>query len=451
MGRIFGTDGVRDVANTALSCTLAMDIGRAAAMVVAQERGVKRPRFLLGCDTRISRHVLTNALCAGLCSVGADVVLLGVVPTPAVAYLVKSMRADGAIMVSASHNTYEFNGIKIFGSKGYKLTDEQENAIEAIVLDHAQPYSLKSHGELGTVTEAPEAVEGYIDHIVSTVEGDLSGMKIGVDCANGSASRTAATIFQRLGANVVLINDEPDGVNINHGCGSTHLLALQKLVVEERCDMGVAFDGDADRCLAVDRYGRLVDGDQMIAFFAWCKKQAGTLPENTAVVTVMSNMGFFRFAQEQGIHVEKTNVGDRYVLEQMLKYGYNIGGEQSGHIIFREYMTTGDGELTAVQLISMLKQQGKTLEEAAAMMTVYPQVLLNVKVNPKMKQQFQTDEEIWRQLRQLEEELGQDCRILLRPSGTEPLIRVMVEGKDKAVIEQAAAKMARIIEERLVK
>ena len=306
MGRIFGTDGARGVANTEISCTLAMDIGRAAAMVVARDHKKKRPLFLVGHDTRISHDMLESAISAGLCSVGADVVTLGTVPTPAVAYLVKNSDADAAIMLSASHNPYEFNGIKIFGSEGFKLTDDEEYEIEGIVLDHVLPYDLKWNDELGTIRSGENMVEDYIDHIVSTVSCDLSGLRVAADCANGSASATAAKIFQKLGADVTILNDKPNGININDNCGSTHIEALGKYVKENGYDLGVAFDGDADRCLAVDENGELVDGDRLIAIFASQMKQEGHLANNTAVVTIMSNMGFFKFAEEAGIHVEKT-------------------------------------------------------------------------------------------------------------------------------------------------
>lgn len=449
MGRIFGTDGARGVANTEISCTLAMDIGRAAAMVVSKNTGKQRPLFLVGSDTRISRSLLESAVSAGLCSVGADVVLLGVVPTPAVAYLVRQMKADAAVMLSASHNPYEYNGIKIFGSQGYKLTDEEEFAIEEIVLDHVLPYDLKWNDQVGTIREDVQAVDAYIDHIVSTVDVDLSGIKIAVDCANGSATRTARRIFTRLKADFTIFNDHPNGININDNCGSTHIDQLGRIVREQGFDMGVAFDGDADRCLAVDENGNLVDGDQIIAFFAQHKKQDGTLAKDTAVVTIMSNLGFFRFAEENGIHVEKTKVGDRYVLQNMRENGYCIGGEQSGHIIFLDHMTTGDGQLTAVQLIAALRKEGIALSKAASVMKVYPQVSVNVRADKNMKRQVEVDEGVRRAKEEYEKQLGSEGRILVRPSGTEPVIRVMVEGSDEAFIRQVADGLAQTIVERL--
>lgn len=449
MGRIFGTDGARGVANTEISCTLAMDIGRAAAMVVARDHHKRKPVFLVGHDTRISHDMLESAIAAGLCSVGADVVTLGTVPTPAVAYLVANSDADAAIMLSASHNPYEFNGIKIFGAEGFKLTDEEEMEIEEIVLDHILPYDLKWNDELGVIRSGETLVEQYIDHIVSTVEGDLSGIRVAADCANGSASATAAKIFAKLGADVTILNDKPNGVNINDNCGSTHIDVLGKYVRENGFDLGVAFDGDADRCLAVDESGELVDGDKLIAIFSSQMKREGKLANDTAVVTVMSNMGFFKFAEQAGIHVEKTSVGDRYVLQNMLEHGHCIGGEQSGHIIFREFMTTGDGQLTAVQLLRAIKKSGKKLSELAQLMQVYPQVILNVRADKEMKRMVKVDEGVLKCQQQLEEGMNGNGRILVRPSGTEPVIRIMVEGLDREAIMNAAKSMEQIIIERL--
>lgn len=449
MGRIFGTDGARGVANTEISCTLAMDIGRAAAMVVARDHHKRKPVFLVGHDTRISHDMLESAIAAGLCSVGADVVTLGTVPTPAVAYLVANSDADAAIMLSASHNPYEFNGIKIFGAEGFKLTDEEEMEIEEIVLDHILPYDLKWNDELGVIRSGETLVEQYIDHIVSTVEGDLSGIRVAADCANGSASATAAKIFAKLGADVTILNDEPNGVNINDNCGSTHIDVLGKYVRENGFDLGVAFDGDADRCLAVDESGELVDGDKLIAIFSSQMKREGKLANDTAVVTVMSNMGFFKFAEQAGIHVEKTSVGDRYVLQNMLEHGHCIGGEQSGHIIFREFMTTGDGQLTAVQLLRAIKKSGKKLSELAQLMQVYPQVILNVRADKEMKRMVKLDEGVLKRQQQLEAGMNGNGRILVRPSGTEPVIRIMVEGLDREAIMNAAKSMEQIIIERL--
>ena len=360
MGRLFGTDGARGVANSEITCELAMQIGRAAAMVLTENLD-HRPRVMIGMDTRASGEMLEAALSAGLCSVGADVLLLGVVPTPAVAYLVKAYNYDAGVMISASHNPCEYNGIKIFQSTGYKLPDVLENEIEAIILDEAKGPPVMVGGDVGRVTRAANAVDDYIKHLLSTTDVRCDGLKIALDCANGSSSVSARTVFESLGAECIVIADNPDGVNINKDCGSTHMGALQKCVLENGCDLGFAFDGDADRMLAVDHTGNLVDGDRAIALCAKYMQNNGTLKKDTAVVTVMSNMGFFKFCDENGIHCERTKVGDRYVLENMLENGYSIGGEQSGHIIFLDYATTGDGQLSAIQVLKVLKNTGKTL------------------------------------------------------------------------------------------
>lgn len=448
MSRLFGTDGVRGIANTELSCEMAMQIGRAAAMELIQETE-KRPKVLIGKDTRQSSDMLEAALSAGLCSVGADVVSVGVVPTPAVAYLVGEYECDAGIMISASHNPCEYNGIKIFQGTGYKLPDEIEDDIEAIILDGSKPIPEKTGGAVGTVSFAAQAAQDYIQHVLSTTELDFTGMKIALDCANGSASVTAQALFTRLGAEVHMLSDQPDGVNINRDCGSTHIEALQQFVKENACDAGMAFDGDADRMLAVDENGTLVDGDQIIAICAKSMKESGKLVKDTAVVTVMSNMGFFRFCSDHQIACKKTAVGDRYVLERMLKDGYNIGGEQSGHIIFLDYATTGDGQLSAVQLLKAMKQSGKKLSELAKVMDIYPQVLINVRVTNEGKSRYNNDEEIIAAVQRAEMELMGDGRVLVRVSGTEPLVRVMLEGKDYNLITRLGNEIAEVVKERL--
>ena len=378
MGRIFGTDGVRGVANGDLTPELAMNLGRAAGMVVEEATG-RRPTFLVGKDTRISSDMLESAMAAGLCSAGADVVLLGVVPTPAVAFLVTRYGADAGVMLSASHNPYEYNGIKIFSSRGYKLLDAQEEEIERIVLDHEKPYSIKAPAEIGTVRRADSAVDDYVEYLKTTVECDLSGLRVALDCANGSASVTAKKLFEGLGADRDILN----GVNINDGCGSTHIGELCARVRAGGFDAGLAFDGDADRCLAVDENGGLVDGDRLIALFAYHLKEQGKLKNNTLVATVMSNLGLFKFAEKHGIATKATKVGDRYVLETMLAEDFCIGGEQSGHIIFRDFMPTGDGQLSGIQLLSLLKLFRKPLSEAAGLMKTYPQTLLNIRATER--------------------------------------------------------------------
>ena len=450
MGRLFGTDGARGVANTELTCELSMQIGRAAAMVLSKNLNGKRPKVLIGMDTRASSQMLENAITAGLCSVGADVLKLGVVPTPAVAYLVKEYGYDAGIMISASHNPCEYNGIKIFQSNGYKLPDELENEIEAIILDNAVPIPTPVGGGVGKAKRKSDAINDYIEHLLSATNMSFKGYKIALDCANGSSSVSAEEVFTRLGADVIVISDKPDGTNINKDCGSTHLENLQKVVVENGCDLGFAFDGDADRMLAVDHTGAVVDGDKCIAVCAKHMKELGKLKKDTAVVTVMSNMGFFKFCEENGIKCEKTKVGDRYVLENMSENGYSIGGEQSGHIIFLKYATTGDGQLSAIQLLAVVKDTDKTLKELADEMEVYPQVLINVRVSNFGKAQFPKDKEVQNAIKQVEEKLGDEGRILVRISGTEPLIRVMLEGKDYEQIKELAESVASVIKERLV-
>lgn len=447
MGRLFGTDGARGIANKELTCELAMNIGRAAAMVLANEN--KHPKILIGKDTRLSGDMLEGALTAGLCSIGADVVLLGTVPTPAVAYLIKKYKADAGIMISASHNPFEFNGIKIFSSDGYKLPDELENEIESIVLDHAKPFEVLVNDGIGKVTKAENAVSDYIEHIISTVPYRLDGMNVAIDCSNGSASTTARELFTKLGANCHILSAEPDGININDKCGSTHLENLQKYVVENGLEMGVAFDGDADRCLAVDENGNVVDGDFIMAICAMDLHSRGKLAKNTAVGTVMSNMGFGKFCEDNHIKFVSTNVGDRYVLEAMLREGYNFGGEQSGHVIFLDYSTTGDGQLTAAQLLSLVHRRNARMSSIATLMTHYPQILINVKVTNEGKVQFYKNQDIKNKIESVKNELGSDGRILVRLSGTEPLVRVMLEGLDKEKITRLANETADLIKAKI--
>ncbi len=449
MGRLFGTDGARGVANSELTCELAMKIGRAAAMVLT-ESCAHKPKVLIGMDTRASSHMLASAIGAGLCSVGADVLVLDVVPTPAVAFLVKEYDYDAAVMISASHNPCEYNGIKIFQGNGYKLPDALENEIEEIILDETKVPPVVLGGDVGRIHFSSKAVDDYIFHLAMTADGDFKGMKIALDCANGSASVSARALFTRLGAQCFIINDKPNGTNINENCGSTHLEQLQKYVVDNKCDIGFAFDGDADRLLVVDENGKVVDGDKIIAVCSKFMKDNNKLKNDTAVVTVMSNMGFFKFCEKNGINCVKTKVGDRYVLEEMVKNGYVIGGEQSGHIIFLDYATTGDGQMSAIQVLNVLKRTGKKISELASEMQVYPQVLINVRVSNFGKARLDKDEEVQLAIREASEELGDTGRVLVRVSGTEPLVRVMLEGEDYAQIKSLAESIAKVIEERLV-
>lgn len=449
MGRLFGTDGARGIANKELTCELAMNIGRAAAYVLATEN-VKRPKVLIGKDTRASSDMLEMALAAGLCSVGADVVLAGFVPTPAVAYLINDCGADAGVMISASHNPCEYNGIKLFNNSGYKLPDEIEAKIEALVLDDMSPIQLPTGGKVGNVFNRPDYVETYIEHILSTTDVRLDGLKLAIDCANGSASYTAEKIFKGLGADCYIMHKNPDGVNINANCGSTCMNGLIDYVNGHKVDLGLAFDGDSDRCLAVDEKGNVIDGDKLIAVFAKDLKDRNLLQDNTAVVTVMSNIGFKRFAKENGIRVAETGVGDRYVLEEMLKHNYGIGGEQSGHIIFKEYATTGDGQLTGVQFASIMKRTGIKASKLAGVMHAYPQTMVNVKATPELKALLKTDAEIQSAIEGVSKKLGENGRILVRASGTEPLIRVMIEGENIKEIAKMANDVAKVIESKAV-
>ncbi len=444
MGRLFGTDGARGIANTELTCELAMSIGRAAAMVLI-ETAKRRPTVVIGKDTRASSDMLEAALCAGLCSVGADVLLLGVIPTPAVAYLVGKYQADAGIMISASHNPCEYNGIKLFDSNGYKLPDTLEAEIEAIVLDGKTVPPTPVGGQVGRILPPRAAVDDYVFHLLGTTQTDLRGMRIAVDCANGSASTTARKLFSALGADCVFINDQPDGTNINDNCGSTHMEGLTELVKKLHFSAGVAFDGDADRCLAVDEKGNLLDGDRIIAALALHMKEQGKLPGDTAVVTVMSNLGFFRFCEQSNIHTVSTKVGDRYVLEEMRREGYAIGGEQSGHIILTKYATTGDGQLSAIQLLTMARSKGWKLSRVSGLMERYPQVMVNVRADAAQKKQYETSKKLQDIIRAGEASLGRDGRVLVRVSGTEPLVRVMVEGKDFDRINALALELANAI------
>lgn len=450
MGRLFGTDGARGIANTEISCELAMKIGRAAAMVISKNREDKKLKVLIGTDTRKSADMLSSAIAAGFCSVGCDVLLLGVVPTPAVAFLVREYSYDAGVMISASHNPCEYNGIKIFRSNGYKLPDAMEDEIEAIILDDIMPPPLKIGGDVGAITSGKNAVKDYIKHLESTAVAHFYGTKIAIDCANGSASETANELFRRLGCECTVINCRPDGENINKNCGSTHIDGLQKYVAENGFDLGFAFDGDADRLLCVDSCGELVDGDKIMAICAKAMKESSTLNANTLVATVMSNMGLFEFCKKNGLNCEKTKVGDRYVLERMLEGGFHIGGEQSGHVIFLDYATTGDGQLTAVQLLNVIRTTGKSLRELASEVEIFPQVLKNVRVSSLGKLRLFEDKDIKIAVEEAEKELGDTGRVLVRASGTEPLVRVMIEGKNKKQIDRLATQISEVVRERLI-
>lgn len=448
MGRLFGTDGVRGVANTELTCEMAFKLGKAGAFVLSGEKAHK-PRILVGKDTRRSGDMLESALVAGICSAGAQAFLAGVIPTPAVACLVRKYGFDAGVVISASHNPAEFNGIKFFNSEGYKLPDETEERMERIILDNAEEIPNPVGDQVGSVHILESAVEDYVNNAIQTIPADLSGLRIALDCANGASSVTSPTAIRRLGAEVLVINDAPDGTNINRNCGSTHLDMLKKFTVENKCDVGLAFDGDADRVLAIDETGRLVDGDHIMAIIGLNMKQKGTLAHDTIVATVMSNMGFDEMARNNGLHILKAPVGDRYVLEKMLEGGFVLGGEQSGHIIMTRYNTTGDGLLTALMLLSVFKESGRKLSELNAIMKDYPQVLRNARVSNDKKHSYRDDPVIAEECTRLEEAFHGEGRVLIRPSGTEPLVRVMIEGKDQAYITEKAEELVRIIEKRL--
>lgn len=444
MGRLFGTDGARGIANTELTPELAMGIGRAAATVLSRHTDAK-PTILIGMDTRISGHMLEGALIAGICSVGADAVTVGVVPTPAAAYLIGKLGCTAGVMISASHNPCEYNGIKLFDKDGYKLPDEMEDEIEVLVFAERKAEDAPVREKLGRMIRRDDAREIYIRHIVDSTDVRFDGMKIALDCANGSSCATAREIFTALGARCDILSDKPDGININDNCGSTHMEQLIEHVKNSDCMAGFAFDGDADRCLAVDENGEVVDGDKMIAIAAHDMQQRGRLKQDTAVMTVMSNIGFFKFAEKHGVNVEITKVGDRYVLEQMRKCGYNLGGEQSGHIIFLDHASTGDGQLSAVQILSIMRRTGKTLGELAQVMECYPQVLVNIRTTDRVKEIWESDEAVSAKISEVNARLGDEGRVLVRASGTEPLIRIMLEGKDQELITAYANEIAEVI------
>lgn len=448
MGKLFGTDGIRGVVNAGLDAELAYRVGLAAAEILAEEKKGQKPMFTIGKDTRLSCDLLKGALISGLCSAGADVLDLGTIPTPAVAWATITYQADAGIVISASHNPFEHNGIKIFNGQGFKLSDELEEKIEEIVLFGANNVPRKTHGEIGKVSYiAPKVVDDYVDYLAQTVNGDLGGLRILVDCANGASYTTAAKLFDHFGKlRTDVINADPDGVNINENCGSTHLDHLAAMVKAGGYDLGIAFDGDADRCLAVDETGEVVDGDQIMAICGREMKKLGKLKGNTIVATVMSNLGLRLFTKEQNMGFVATDVGDRNVLEHMLANGFNLGGEQSGHMIFLDYATTGDGELTALQLLQVLSSSGKKLSQLAGICKRYPQLLINVPIKDNSRKAVvMADPELKARIKAEEEALNGEGRILVRPSGTEALIRVMVEGKDPKLAEQCAQNLANYI------
>lgn len=446
MSRLFGTDGVRGVANSELTPLLAMQLGQAGAYTLTKHNSHK-PTIMVGCDTRISGDMLANALMAGICSVGANAVYVGVVPTPAVAYLTRKYKVDAGVVISASHNPVEFNGIKFFNGDGYKLSDEIEDEIEGYINNNMDGIPFPTGTSIGKIKYRTDAREEYINHAMKAVPLDLTGMKIVIDCAEGASYYTSTETLKELGADVIAIHTNPDGMNINANCGSTHMEELMARVVYEKATLGLAFDGDADRLLAVDENGKLVDGDELMAIIGYHMKKKKKLKNDTIVVTVMSNLGFFLMGEEKGINVEKTKVGDRYVLEHMREIGANLGGEQSGHIIFLDENTTGDGLLSALHILEVLVETKKPLSKLAEIMEVLPQALVNAKVPNHKKDSFMEYPEIANAIAKLEEQFAGKGRVLIRPSGTEPLVRVMIEGKDQKVIDEEAKKLAELIQE----
>ena len=449
MGRLFGTDGVRGVAGAELTIELATQLGQAGAYVLTKEKE-HNATIIVGCDTRISGGMLASALMAGICSVGANAVYVGVVPTPAVAYLTRKHKVDAGVVISASHNPMEFNGIKFFNGEGYKLSDELEDEIEALIRNHMKDVTLPIGSGVGKIDYRLDIKEEYVEFVKKCVPVNLKGMKIVADCAEGASYYTSVKALKDLGADLIPIHIQPDGTNINANCGSTHMDELKARVVYEKADIGLAFDGDADRFLAVDEQGHLVDGDQLMAICADYMKAHGTLKQDTVVVTVMSNLGFFRMGEKQRLHIEKTKVGDRYVLENMRANGYNLGGEQSGHIIFLDDNTTGDGLLSALHVLQVMVDTGRKLSDLASIMEIYPQALVNAKVPNHKKDHYMEYAEIADAIEQLEQKFQGEGRVLIRPSGTEPLVRVMIEGKDQAVIEKEAQKLADLITETML-
>ncbi|GIP50014.1 Phosphoglucosamine mutase [compost metagenome] len=446
MGKYFGTDGVRGIANQELTAELAYQIGRCGGYVLTGQ--ASKPKVVIGMDTRISGVMLESALVAGMLSIGADVIRLGVVTTPAVAYLTRLLQADAGVMISASHNPVEDNGIKFFGSDGFKLSDDTELQIEELLDKDTDELPRPIGGGLGTVTVDNESKLKYLDHLKTTIGSSFKGLKVVLDCANGAAYELAPKLFSELGAEVHTLAAEPNGLNINDHCGSTHPERLKEEVVRLGAHLGLAFDGDADRLIAIDELGEEVDGDYILCICGDAMNKAGKLKDSTVVSTVMSNFGFYKATKKLGLATQQTAVGDRYVMAEMLRGGYNLGGEQSGHVIFLDYNTTGDGILTAIQLVDTLLASGKPLSELKKVMKQYPQVLVNVRVQDKSK--FAGNALIAEAIAEVEQELADNGRVLVRPSGTESLIRVMAEGPEKAELEKLVSQIVEVVEKQLV-
>jgi len=443
MGKLFGTDGVRGIFEKELTLDLAYRLGQAGAAVLGS--GSHQAKIVIGMDTRISGSALEESLADGIMSVGGEAIIVGVLPTPAIAVITRAVKADAGIVISASHNPYEFNGIKFFNNRGFKLPDAIENEIENIILEKKEV--ILKNGGIRRRLERPEIY--YINHIKKAMSGDLTGLKVVMDCANGASYIIAPDFFQSLGAEVIAMGNEPNGKNINDCCGSTHLGPLQNRVVQEKADIGIAFDGDADRCLAVDNFGNVIDGDKIMNLIGRKMKMKNGLKRDTVVVTVMSNIGLDMALNEVGCKSIKTDVGDRYVLEAMIEGDYNLGGEQSGHLILLDHNTTGDGMLTALMLLELLRDESRDAKTLADLMTVYPQILVNAKVENGRKQDYIKDDFIQKRILEVETHFQGQGRVLIRPSGTEPLVRVMIEGKNQEELTVIANDLASLIEQRL--
>ena len=455
MRKYFGTDGIRRIANTELSPNLVYRVAKAGAYVLAKHSENKTPTILIGRDTRISGTLIESAMTAGFLSYGANVKILGVMPTPGVAYLTKKLKADASVVISASHNTYEFNGVKYFSNKGMKIPDELEEEIEE-VMDSGKLDELSAANEKIGVSEIrTDLLDEYVYFFRKNFEEDFEKINmpedfvVAIDTANGATSVVAEKVFTALGIKHYILNNTPTGTNINDNCGSTHLDTLKKYVVENNCSLGIAYDGDGDRCLAVDEKGNEIDGDTLLAVISNYMKEKGTLKKDTLVATVMSNLGLNKYAEANNVHFEETKVGDRYVLEKMLKDGYNLGGEQSGHIIMLDYNPTGDGILTSLMFIKIILEKNVSVSKICDIIQIYPQVLINAKVASDKKQDYEQDAEIKQEIEKLEKEFSGNGRVLIRPSGTEPLVRVMIEGKDKEYIKTKAENLAKLIEKKL--
>lgn len=453
MRKYFGTDGIRRIANTELSPELVYKVAKAGAYVLSKHTD-KAPTILIGRDTRLSGTLIESAMVAGFLSYGANVKLLGVMPTPAVAYLTRKLNADASVVISASHNTFEFNGIKYFSNKGMKIPDELEEEIEEVMESGKLEELTAVNDKIGVSEYCLDLIDEYVYFFRKNFDDDMEKLVsddfiVGLDTANGATYKVAEKVFKSLGIKYKIINNNPDGININQNCGSTHLEGLKKFVVENNLSMGVAYDGDGDRCLAVDENGNEIDGDKIMAIISSSLRKKGKLAKDTIVATVMSNLGLNKYARDNGLELLQTKVGDRYVLEEMLKDGFNLGGEQSGHVILLDYNPTGDGILTSLMLIKSILEENKKASQMAQMVKLYPQVLVNAKVDSEKKYGFKDDKEIKNAIEKLEKEFAGNGRVLIRPSGTEPLVRVMIEGEDQKYIQKKAEEIAKLIEAKL--